>query len=413
MACETWNGKLASTGSVAGAALLAAALVLTVGCGGKVAMVKAAQAEMQPISRTVSTNGRVELTEDFQAHAMVPAQVKQILVKLGDKVRQGQELIRLEDSDAHLRVANATVALENAANGVSNIKSGGSADEMLTAKADMTAAQLNLQQTNSRLNTLQALQAKGAASASEVTAAQLQVTEARNRVAALQARSTGRYSSADLALQEQQVTRSRAEMASARSDLANFNIRAPFAGTVYGLAAEPYAQVSLGQDLVNVADLTKIRVRAFFDEPEIGRLAVGQPVRITWEAKPEKTWHGHIAVTPTSITNYGTRNVGECLITVDDSNGDLIPNVNVTLYVTTVHRDNVLTIPHEALRSAGTGNYVYKIVDGKLQRVPVTVDVVSQTRAQITSGINIGDQVVLVPMNDVELKDGLSVRVQP
>lgn len=390
-----------------------ACLVLPTGCSTKVAVVKSAPVIMGPITRTVSANGKVELIDDFQAHAIGGGQIKKLYVKVGDTVRAGQLLLQLDDADARLRISNADFALRAAQNGMQNLKSGGNADELLGEKADMTAAQVNLQQSRTRLDALQQLQSRGAASANEVSAAQIQVTEAQNRINALQLRQAGRFSSGDLTVQQTQVARSRIELDAAQSALSDRDIRTPIAGKVYGIPIVPYANVNPGEDLVNVADLSKIRVRAFFDEPEIGRLAVGQPVRIIWDAKPDKTWHGHIFQTPTSVTNYGTRNVGECLITVDDADGDLIPNVNVTVYVTTLHRDNVVTIPREALRTDGTDDYVFKIVDGKLHRTPVHLAVVSQTNVQIASGLQPGDVIVQVPINDVELKDGLPVKVQP
>ena len=418
MALQTGSKIRQSLCPMAVAALLASALpagLLLIGCSSKFALVKAAQADMQPITRTVDTNGKAELTQDFQAHATSSGQVKQLLVKVGDRVQAGQLLIQIDDADARMRISNANFALQSAQNGVTTLRNGGNADELLGSKADMTAAQLNLQQARTRLNTLQQLQSSGQSSANEVAAAQTQVTEAQNRINALQARQGGRFSPGDLALQQNQVARSRAELAAAQASLGSLDIRAPFAGTVYGVPVIRYATVNPGEDLVNLADLTNIRVRAFFDEPEIGRLHIGQAVSIDWEAKPDRTWHGHIAQTPTSITSYGTRNVGECLITIDDARGDLLPNVTVTVHVTTIHRDSVLAIPREALRTDGANNYVYKIVDGKLQRTPVQVDPVSlnPVSAQIKSGLQAGDTVVRVPMNDVELKDGIPVKVQP
>jgi HlyD family secretion protein len=368
---------------------------------------------MQPLTRTVSTNGKVELTLDFQAHAAAAGQIKQLPVKVGDTVKAGQLLVRLDDTAAQLQIQNADSALASAQNTVSNMRAGGTSEERLAANTDITNARTTLQQAQTRLDSLQLLQGKGAASANEISSAQTQVTDAQNRLSGLLARQTGRYSSQDLSVQRGQVIRSHAELAAAQSSLAASDIRAPFAGTVYSVPVLPYANVSVGEDLVNVADLKKIRVRAFFDEPEIGRLAVGQPVRIVWDAKPERTWHGHIQQVPTSITNYGTRNVGECLIQVDDAEGDLIPNVNVTVYVTTLHRDSVLTIPREALRTDGTNNFVFTIADGKLHRVAVTVNVVTQTQVEIGSGLKAGDNLVQVPMNDVELRDGIPVKVQP
>ena len=67
-----------------------------------------------------------------------------------------------------------------------------------------------------------------------------------------------------------------------------------------------------GETLVQVANLTKLQIRAYFDEPEIGQLKVGQPVTIAWQAKPNQLWHGHVVEVPTTIITYGgTRNVGE------------------------------------------------------------------------------------------------------
>lgn len=394
-------------------AVLFGLMPLLAGCTSKVALIQTAQATMQPITRTVSTNGRVELIQDFQAHSPATSQVKQIYVTVGQRVQQGQELIRLDDTDARVRMQDASGDIARAQNTLASLQAGGNAEDLLNARADMTAAQLNLRQARARLNSLQQLQTKGAASANEVANAQSQVTEAQNKVNALQARKSGRYSAGDIAVQRDQIVRGRAALVAAQANLSSFDIRAPFAGTVYALPVMPFASVTPGENLVNVADLRRIRVRAYFDEPEIGRLAVGQPVRITWEAKPERAWQGHISATPASITNYGTRNVGECLITVDDAQGDLIPNVNVTAYVTTLHRDSVLAIPREALRTDAGRNFVYKLVDGKLHSTPVQVDVLSNTLVQITGGLQPGDTVLRVPLNDVEIKDGIPVKVQP
>ena len=85
---------------------------------------------------------------------------------------------------------------------------------------------------------------------------------------------------------------------------------------------------------VQLADLHHERVRAYFDEPEIGRLEVGQKIQIKWDAKPGRTWNGHIERTPVTVINLGTRSVGEVLVKIDDADGDLLPDTNVTVTVT-------------------------------------------------------------------------------
>jgi HlyD family secretion protein len=122
-------------------------------------------------------------------------------------------------------------------------------------------------------------------------------------------------------------------------------------------------------------------------------------------------WHGHISIAPTTVITYGTRNVGECIITVDDARGDLLPNTNVIVTVTTAQRFNALSVPREALHTDG-GDFVYRVVNGRLVRTPVQVGTATNlTRAEITGGLTEKDTVVLSAVNNRELSNGLPVKV--
>ena len=209
------------------------------------------------------------------------------------------------------------------------------------------------------------------------------------------------------------MNEARANVAAAQNSFGAVDIRAPFAGTVYSLPISQYDFVNAGEALLDVADLRHLEVRAYFDEPEIGQLAVGQSVKIVWDAKPLRSWHGHITQAPTTVISYGTRSVGECLITVDDADGDLLPNTNVTVTVTTQKRSDVLSLPREALHTEGTTNYVFRIVSNHLVRTNVQVGVVNLTRVEITAGLNAGDTVSLNTMDNSDLADGLRVAIQP
>jgi HlyD family secretion protein len=191
------------------------------------------------------------------------------------------------------------------------------------------------------------------------------------------------------------------------------DIHAPFAGTVYAIPVTQYQFVQGGETLVQVANLKKLQIRAYFDEPEIGQLKVGQKVSIAWQAKPNEVWHGHIVEVPTTIITYGgTRNVGECLISVDDPDGVLLPNTNVTVTVTEVRHENVLSLPREALQTKGKSSYVFRIVGDRLVRTQVMVGLSNNERFEITGGLNEGDLVALGAVTEEDLSDGLRVKVR-
>jgi HlyD family secretion protein len=393
-------------------ALVVIAVVYYVKSGRKMVPVRVAVVERHDIDQRASTNGKVVPTTDFQAHAPTGGEVKDLYVSLDESVKAGQPLLRMDDAQARKDVAAAEAVLASADAALNAMKKGGTQDERLAANGDLNVATMQQKQATASLQTMEKLQEQGAASLSEVTSAKTRLTEADAKVNQLQTRRTSRYSSEDLGTQQAQVQQAQAALDAARAELAAVDVKAPFAGTVYAIPVSQYDFVQSGEALLDVANLSKLEVLAYFDEPDVGKLAVGQPVKIEWDAKPGLVWHGHVLEAPTTIITYGTRNVGECLISVDDAHGDLLPNTNVTVFVTTRYHPNVLTLPREALHSDGNVNYVFRIVDNKLVKTPVQVDMVTTTLFEITGGLNPGDKVALNAKTEEDLADGLPVRVE-
>jgi HlyD family secretion protein len=378
---------------------------------GDVVEIRAAAVTHQNLISTIPTNGRVEPIEPFRAHAQGPGVVEKIYVHVGQKVKKGELLLKMQDSDAVSRLATAKASLSSAQATLHDLQQGGTQEERLSMASDLTRAQQQKDQAERSLSSLRELQQKGAASASEVTAAEQRLESANATLKSIQQRQTNRYSSTDRSKVQAQVKDAQASVVAAESTYGNDNIRTPIAGTVYSIPVSAYDFVNAGESLMDVADLRRIQVRAYFDEPEIGKLAVGQAVKIIWDAKSNQVWHGHISRAPSTVITYGTRNVGECIITVDDAQEDLLPNVNVNVSVTVSQRFNVLSVPREALHTEGTSDYVYRVVQGKLVRTPVQVGVLNLTRVEILSGLTEKDTVALNATSNRDLSNGLAVKI--
>jgi HlyD family secretion protein len=372
--------------------------------------VRVAPVTRQNLISALPTTGKVEPIDEFQAYAPVAGVIAKVYVQVLQKVRIGDLLLKMDDSDAVAKLATANATLRTAEATLHDMEQGGSQEEHITLTSNLARAQQQQEQATKDLAALKQLEQTGAASASEVTAAEQRLQAANTSVQSFQLRSTQRYGPADKARVEAQVADAKAALAAAQSSYDSFNIRTPKAGTVYSIPVSTYDFVSAGETLVAVADLNKIQIHAYFDEPEIGKLAVGQAVKIAWDAKPNQTWHGHISIAPTSVITYGTRYVGECIVTVDDARGDLLPNTNVVVTVTTAQRTNVLSIPREALHTEG-GDFVFRVVNNKLVRTPVQVGLVNLTRAEITGGLTEKDTVALNALNNHELSNGLPVKI--
>ncbi len=373
--------------------------------------VRAATATRSTLLSTVPTNGLVEPTKNYEFYSPLATSVKVISVHQGDEVKAGQLLMQLDDVNARSHVAAAESGLRLAQSSLEALREGGATADRQTLSSNLRRAQLDLTQAKQELKALEMLEASGAASASEVASSRQRELLAEETVQTLEERQRVRYSPTEMARVQAAVNEAQTSLDAARAVLAHTTITAPVAGTVYSISVGQSDFVEEGKLLLQMADLKHVRVRAYFDEPEIGRLAVGQKIRIVWDAEPGREWHGHIAQVPSTIVSYGTRNVGEVLVAIDDTEDGLLPDTHVTVTVTTSSQPNVLTVPREALHSESGKPYVYRILDGKLVHTAVTTGTINLTQVEIVSGLRDGDEVATGSQNGMPLEDAVPVKV--
>lgn len=372
---------------------------------------RVATATVQDLITTDSTNGKVEPQHNFEAHAPAPSTVKKLYVKAGDRVPKGKLMLSLDDASAVAQSIGALAALRGAQANYQAAQQGGPAEERYSLAGEITRAQIDRDQAQRDLVTLQKLAAEGAAAPGEIASAEQRLEGANSTIETLRKRQSGRYSPADLAHAKATLDQAQAAYSAANIVVADSNVRAPFAGTVYSLPVSVSEYVTPGALLLQMADLTRLQVRAYFDEPELGALHVGQPATIVWDALPNRVWHGRILTMPSTIINYTTRNVGEVLLSVDDADGKLLPNTNVKVTVTEQSLDHVLTIPREGLHSEGGKDYVYVLRGRKLRRQQVTKGALNLTQVQILSGLAENATIALSTTNGEPLAEGVPVHV--
>jgi HlyD family secretion protein len=222
---------------------------------------------------------------------------------------------------------------------------------------------------------------------------------------------SNRYSPAEVERARAAVDDAEASLVEARQVVAQTEVHSPATGTVYSLDAKPTEFAEEGKLLVQVADLHHERIRAYFDEPEIGKLALNQKIEIKWNAKEGRIWNGHIERTPVTVINLGTRSVGEVLVKIDDLHDELLPDTNVNVTATTSSEANALTIPREALRSENGKTYVFKVAVGELHRVPVITGALNLTQVAILDGLTEGDLVATGSVSGQPLREGVPIKV--
>ncbi len=374
--------------------------------------------------------------------------LKEVLVEVGDKVQAGDVLARLDDTDAQSQVAQAKInmrlaelqlaaltgtpdaselaaaqyQLSSAQDALQDLLNGPSAEEITIAQADLATAEKTLQQAQSAYDSVswrpdaalssQALElwsataaydkakanydlAMAPASAEEIASARASVAQAQSNLDSLRSGGT----SEELETAQLNVEQAQLNVDSAQRALDETTLTAPVSGTVTTVAASAGEAVGTSA-MVTLADVSQPLVDFYLDETDLELIAVGHEVQVTFDALPDTVFSGHVVrVDPALVQVEGAPAV-EALARLepDEQQSGVLASLPMglggTVEVIAGKAENVLLVPVEALRELAPGQYaVFVMVDGELQMRQVEVGLQDYSYAEITSGLQQGDQV--------------------
>jgi HlyD family secretion protein len=372
--------------------------------------VRTAVAATGTIRSLISTNGKIEPVVNFEAHAPIATTVQRVLVKEGEFVKKGKLLVILDAPDARAQAARAQAQIKAAQADVSAVERGGTQEEVLTLDAQLVKARTERDSAQRNLDALRRLQQNGAAATAEVRDAENTLARADAELTLLQQKQTKRYSKPEIARVDAQRSQAQATYDAAEDLLAKSDIRAPFDGIVYSLPVKQGAFVNAGDLVLQLADLRQVQLRAFVDEPDVARLAKGDPIEVTWDAIPGRIWQGVVNAIPATVRLRGSRNVGETTCVLDNQDLKLLPNVNVGVTIIAAEHTSVLTVPREAVRMDDNTPFVLQVVGHELKRRNVETAISNLTQAEITKGLAANDTVAISSLNGKPIGDGTQVK---
>jgi len=367
---------------------------------------------------SISSNGKVEPIAPYVVRAQLDTFVEKVQAKEGQQVKKGQLLLELDVKNAAAQLSETKAKLLRAQEDLRDAKAGGKADVAAKAAGDLEKMRAERDRLQKNHEALMRLIAQQAATKDELAANDLELTKAQAEVTRLTAAKQEfdrgvKLEAGRAALQVQQLQN---EVASLDEKVAQGRITAPANGTLYSLPVKPGDYVHVGNPLAEMADLRKVMVRAFIDEPELGALEPNEPVKITWDALPSRSWTGKTEIIPKQVVARQTRSVGELLCTIDNEKLELLPNINVNVRINSRERFGVLSVPRGAVEAQGGRRYVYVVKKSQLgvgrstlEKREIRVGIADATSYEVVSGLQEGDLVALP--GDVDLHDGMDVIV--
>jgi HlyD family secretion protein len=252
-------------------------------------------------TRILAAPGKVEpRSQAIELAVGLIGALKAVYVKEGEPIRRGQLLAELDNADQQARVvaATATVRLREAERDKLEHGARPEVREETRAQLDEAAAALAL--ARSEYQRRAPLVRSGAASRQAMDQARsaLDAAEARHLArAAAVALVNAPPRAEDVAIAEANLALAQANLAEQSALLAKTQLRSPLDGVVLRRYLQPGEVISLQPltPILEIADTTRLRIRAEIDESEVGRIAPGQRATVTAEAYPGQRFHGVVA----------------------------------------------------------------------------------------------------------------------
>jgi HlyD family secretion protein len=372
--------------------------------------VSVAAVERKDLSTWISSNGKVEPIDPQIAVAHVDTFVREVSVTEGASVTAGQRLMTLDDIDLRAQLARARETYVAAQEQVRATRTAEDAQQLDRVEADLRRTDADLPKLRYDRDSLQRLVDRQAATRDELMEATVALRQAEaereflvRRRTALEQRSGTEVQRATLMSEQARQT-----IRALEEQLTSTEVVAAAAGTVYSVRLKRGEHVHAGDQLLAVADLRRVQVRAFIDEPDLGGIRLGQDVVVAWDGLAGRSWTGHTTRIPAAVVSRGERSVGEVLCSVDNREMKLLPNINVDVRLRTGNQPHVLTLPRSAVHGSGASRYVFVVKDSRLHRRAVDLGIATTSEFEVRGGVAEGDLVTI--RSDPDPRDGMAVR---
>jgi HlyD family secretion protein len=364
------------------------------------AQLQTAKAERREIRLVVSTNGIIEPVDRSDIYAPISAFVARIQKQEGMEIIKGRLLMQLESKELRTALAEARAALLEQKRQARIVMTGPPKEEIAEVNASIAESELQLEQLNNDLPVEESLYAKGATPREAVEKLQNQRTLLQLRVDSLKKKKLDleqRYSAEEKKWEQDKVGELSEQVDLLEQQLKSESVFAPKSGLIYSLPVKPGSYVTNGQLLAQIYQPGNVRLRAYVDEPDLGKIKKGQRVLIEWDGLPDRQWTGVVERPAEQVVALENRSIGYVLCSIDDSPTELIPNLNVKVEITTALKKDALVVPRSAVFNAQGKPSVLLLEGTRMVTRPVTMGLVTTDEIEILSGIAAGDSVALYP----------------
>jgi len=371
----------------------------------------------KPISRIFETTGDVVATKTVTLAATTEGPILFCPWREGDWIHAGQKAIEIDRPLYREEVRGVAASLAVARARLNDLKAGSRPEEIAQAEETVKKLQEATAFSRTDMERIGKLVERGGLPGEAQDKARVTFVDLQSQLASAQERlgmlKSGPTQTA-IAVQEALVKEAEAKLDWSKAKLAEGTLVAPFSGVVTKVYVRPGDLANLKSPLLELLDPSSILLRFAMPETIVGAKSLSPgtpcdscPISVTLDAYPGKSYRAQIVRIYPEVDRQTRHRLVEAKIL---DKVKLAPGMFARIKVSVESAPDALTVPSESVVTTLSGDQVNLIVrEGKAVRVKVSTGIVQGDRTQIVSGLQAGDQVIVLGQKSV--KDGAPVKI--
>lgn len=373
--------------------------------------VKTIKVSLGSISSEVEYSSKLVPNQEISIAPKSAGKVAAVNVKVGDKVTQGQVLFTLDSSELQAQLAQQEANLNQQNANLQKTQDSSLAQQVVQANQTFQSAQLTYNDAKSYYEKEQKLYDTGAIAKQDLDNAALKYNNAQVALSAAQDNLNliqQKVGPESVSVAQAQVQSAQAAVDLAKTQIGNSTISSPVTGIVSAVNVHVGEMSSSGTTAITVIDPNILFAQVNLPSNLVSKIQVGQSVTVKIDDSSEKTLTGTIDnITPEADSKTQAYLVK---VKIDNSKCDFKPGMFSKVEIPSDTKNNIITVPNEAIEYESGVGYVYTVVNGKVKKNLVSTGIINSKNTEITSSsIKAGDDVITE--GQIFLKDGQKVKI--
>ena len=360
---------------------------------------------------TATTTGTVQARALSKISSQYTGRIKRILKRDGERVKKGETLLEIENNDANAQLRLAEANLRGTKTELSQLLL---SRDMVVSQASSTLNQTRAKLDNAAANLDRAnsLYTKGMISKQEMDSAKSTFDVAQADYESARANELqGKMKDEEIKTARARVEQMESNLQLAGVQLGRTYITAPYSGIITELFVEEGELLSIGTQVLEMADESTMEVDAVIDEVDVGKLRIGQDVKLTFDAFKEKQSLGKILeISPYITTTKEQNRTVNIKVGITTGQDGILVGMSTDVEVITGRAKDVLYLPTNAIIEKADGQFVFVAEKGVAREKRIKTGLSNWDTSEVIEGLREGDEVI----TSLEIKkftDGTKIKV--